>query len=74
MSHRWFILFCSLANKQDKKNAIKDEDYLKDKLEIEDLKRKHRIVKNYSMIIKGVDIHFYLPLLGILHRNWKRQE
>ncbi|CAF0929160.1 unnamed protein product [Adineta ricciae] len=32
-----------LANKQDKKNAIKDEDYLKDKLEIEDLKRKHRI-------------------------------
>ncbi|UJR28177.1 hypothetical protein I4U23_009430 [Adineta vaga] len=32
-----------LANKQDQKNAIKFEDHLKDKLDIEELKRKHRI-------------------------------
>jgi hypothetical protein len=33
-----------LANKQDRKGAIDDEDRIKEKLRIEELKRKHKVV------------------------------
>jgi hypothetical protein len=39
-----------LANKQDRRGAINKEDDIKEKLEIEKLKRKHKIV-NYRIIL-----------------------
>lgn len=39
-----WILFISLANKQDQKNAMSKEQDLKRQLRIERLKSKHKIV------------------------------
>jgi hypothetical protein len=45
----YFII--SLANKQDQRNAINKEENIKDKLQIEKLRRKHKIV-NEIIILK----------------------
>jgi hypothetical protein len=59
-----------LANKQDQRNAINKEANLKDKLKIEELRRKHKIVNEEKETI-NIKIAFFR--LGVLHRNTKRK-
>jgi hypothetical protein len=48
-----------LANKQDRRDAINEEDDIKEKLQIERLKRKHKIV-NYKLILKILKFLFFI--------------
>jgi hypothetical protein len=56
----FLIFIISLANKQDRKGAIDDEDNLKDKLQIDRLKTKHKIVSFIISKISSINLRFFL--------------
>jgi hypothetical protein len=60
LTNKSIVLIISLANKQDRRGAIDDEDHIRNKLQIETLKTKHKIVINSKILTKIYFVNFFL--------------
>ena len=64
----------SLANKQDLMDAIDDEDYLKQKLVIDELKIEYKIVSFFIFILNDCFTNwFFVCYLDILYDKIKNK-
>ncbi len=63
LTNKSIVLVISLANKQDRRGAIDDEDHIKNKLQIETLKTKHKIVINYRILKIIYLVNFFVFFL-----------